>query len=299
MAYLAKLPKSAYMPIIAGVVLLAAVGPFALAESGDATGRVTIESIALDTAGGTLTIRGRNFCLGPVVTIADQELQVLDATIVDGAAHVVTVVFPVGMAPAGYRLSLNCGTGAEGQVLADTFDLGVGGVGPPGPEGAEGPQGMPGLDGAGGVQGAQGPPGATGPQGVTGATGSQGVPGLDGADGVQGVQGPQGAAGATGATGPQGVTGATGATGATGPAGPPGLSGMEVVEGTKVGPAVFLSHQVFCPSGKTVIGGGAQSAGDGNYLIASQPYFNGWSTSAGGVTITAIVVYAICAVVSS
>jgi hypothetical protein len=49
--------------------------------------------------------------------------------------------------------------------------------------------------------------------------------------------------------------------------------------------------------GTTMIGGGAQASG--GYLIVSFPNGNGWTASAGGTSVSALIVYAICADVSS
>ncbi len=109
------------------------------------------------------------------------------------------------------------------------------------------------------ISNAQGPAGPQGPQGTVGATG------------------PGGAAGPAGLTGPAGQTGpagATGATGATGPAG--GVSGYEIVSTTLAG-----GGTVFCPTGKHVLGGGAEIDDNTNshYAIeASGPSGQiGWS----------------------
>lgn len=53
-----------------------------------------------------------------------------------------------------------------------------------------------------------------------------------------------------------------------------------------------------CPVDKIVIGGGAQTGGDGR-LIGSFPSGNGWSASAGGTSVSAVIAYAICAIVVS
>src|SRR6266516_775165 len=53
--------------------------------------------------------------------------------------------------------------------------------------------------------------------------------------------------------------------GPAGPPGPPGLSGYEMVEATFVVPAGgFVRDTVSCPSGKKVLGGGAQVVGEGS-----------------------------------
>ena len=133
------------------------------------------------------------------------------------------------------------------------------------------------------------PAGAVGAQGPAGPQGATGVDGIDGADGATG---PQGATGATGAQGPAGATGATGATGS------PGLSGVVVVVSNLTFTATFLSGDADCSSiGKTLIGGGAQT--NGTALVASFPNGNRWSASARGASGDALIVYAICANVSS
>jgi hypothetical protein len=156
-------------------------------------------------------------------------------------------------------------------------------------------QGRPGPIGA---TGAQGLAGADGIDGADGATGAQGLVGADGATGAQGPAGATGPTGPPGATGAQGPAGATGSTGQTGPTGPAGLSGVEVISETLLGPAAILSGTVDCSVGKTVIGGGAQAGGDG-YLTSSFPNGNGWSASAKGPSISALIVYVICATVAS
>ena len=87
---------------------------------------------------------------------------------------------------------------------------------------------------------------------------------------VQGVPGVAGATGATGATGPTGPTGATGATGATGPTGATGaggVSGYEIVSDD----LADGGGTVFCPTGKHVLGGGAEitAYGNGFYALGS------------------------------
>ena len=157
-----------------------------------------------------------------------------------------------------------------------------------------GPEGPAGADGTAGAAGGTGATGQQGPAGVDGAAGSNG---LDGATGPQGPAGADGTDGATGATGPQGAIGPAGATGATGATGPPGLSGVVVISETVSFTSTILNHQVNCTGGKTLIGGGAQT--NGNALIASFPNGNGWSGTARGTSGDALIVYAICANVSS
>jgi len=68
-----------------------------------------------------------------------------------------------------------------------------------------------------------------------------------------------------GLKGDTGATGATGATGSTGAAGAPGVSGYEIVTKTATltnesnGFEIALGDVVACPSGKSVLGGGAKA----------------------------------------
>lgn len=91
----------------------------------------------------------------------------------------------------------------------------------------------------------------TGPQGPMGDTGPQGQ---------------RGDTGATGATGPQGIQGLKGDTGATGPGGPAGagVSGYQIVSADVPGP----SGSVFCPTGKRVLGGGAEIGSNPHRIFA-------------------------------
>ena len=185
-------------------------------------------------------------------------------------------------------------TGPEGPAGADGTAGAAGGTGATGQQGPAGVDGAAGSNGLDGATGPQGPAGADGTDGATGATGPQGTTGPAGATGATGATGSAGAQGLTGAAGPQGPTGATGTTGATGP---PGLSGVVAISETVSFTSTILNHQVNCTGGKTLIGGGAQT--NGNALIASFPNGNGWSGTARGTSGDALIVYAICANVSS
>jgi hypothetical protein len=88
------------------------------------------------------------------------------------------------------------------------------------------------------------------PAGLAGTPGLPGAPGGDGANGANGANGADGADGATGATGPAGVKGDVGAT---------GVSGREIVTAsTALDSTDVKSVYVTCPSGKSIIGGGAK-----------------------------------------
>jgi hypothetical protein len=110
---------------------------------------------------------------------------------------------------------------------------------------------------------------------------------------VQGAQGETGAIGATGATGATGPAGPVGPGGPAGPAGPVGptgpsggVSGYEIVSGDVPGGG----GTVLCPTGKHVLGGGAEitenpgggTGGGGFYALeASNPSGQiGWSAFA-------------------
>ncbi len=145
----------------------------------------------------------------------------------------------------------------------------------------------------------QGPPGPRGPVGPTGPQGPAGPPG------PPGPPGPTGATGATGATGP---TGATGATGPAGPAGANGVSGWEFVQSAPVTVSSSLlsagtgTANVFCPSGKKVLGGGWATTPPLGSALENFPISNG---SGWEVTLfvpaaqgsTSLRAFAICATV--
>jgi hypothetical protein len=73
-----------------------------------------------------------------------------------------------------------------------------------------------------------------------------------------GPAGPQGPKGDTGQTGPAGQTGQTGPPGQTGPAGPAGgLSGyLQKEEQISEPPVTFNTHDLSCPTGEDLTGGG-------------------------------------------
>jgi hypothetical protein len=220
-----RVPSIGWLGIAVGIVAIAWLTPIATAQSVD--GPPTISSITANDS-GQLTVRGSAFCLNPIVTIGDQSLRVLQATIVDGAEHSIVTELPAGLAPAGYRLTIDCGL-RDGRALVDSFDLGGSSV-----VGAVGPQGPPGADGE---PGSVGPAGATGPTGATGATGPTGATGATGPTGPAG--GPTGPAGATGPTGAAGATGPAGPTGLTGPTGPTGPAGVGLPASCSTGEGVY------------------------------------------------------------
>ena len=149
-----------------------------------------------------------------------------------------------------------------------------------------------------GPQGIQGIPGAQGPQGIQGVPGEEGDPGPQGPQGEMGLQGPAGLDGAVGATGPQGPQGIQGEIG---PQGLPGLDGQDGQDGVSGYERVSTSSDldsngdktvwVFCPAGKSVLGGGAGVYGeysdggqviiDGVALVQNHPFNTyGWSARA-------------------
>jgi hypothetical protein len=110
--------------------------------------------------------------------------------------------------------------------------------------------------------------------------------------------------------GPAGPAGPQGPAGPTGAQGPPGLSGVQIVtQSTDTSDIGVKSLVVSCPTGKKVIGGGAQALGDGVkngfvVLRESNPSAagNGWHAVAGAPLNTAttpdtwtLTVQAICA----
>jgi len=119
-----------------------------------------------------------------------------------------------------------------------------------------------------------------------------------------GQVGPTGPAGPLGPTGPMGVTGPVGATG---PQGAPGASELQTVSAASVNNNVggLKEVTVSCPSGKKVVGGGAQiqSSPGGAYISKSQPTsdLSGWTAqgyaSASGY-FWGVVAYAVCAKVT-
>jgi hypothetical protein len=119
------------------------------------------------------------------------------------------------------------------------------------------------------------PEAVTGPAGPTGA---QGPTGPQGPPGATGPTGPAGPAGAIGAKGPQGVQGVAGTvTSATVVSGAPMSSAPDPPVGTA------LTATVYCPTGKFLLGGGAQvsasSPGDSSHTLVHSSYpltNNGW-----------------------
>ena len=117
--------------------------------------------------------------------------------------------------------------------------------------------------------------------------------------GLQGLSGPAGPAGVAGAPGPQGIQG------------PPGISGYQLVEQETASNAVaYKELTVPCPSGKTIIGGGAgigwgppHDPAESPRLISSFIFGGGWygeaQDSSGTVRNWRLIVHVICANVAS
>jgi hypothetical protein len=129
------------------------------------------------------------------------------------------------------------------------------------------------LKGSPGAQGPKGDTGAPGPAGPQGATGDAGPVGPQGPKGDTGDTGPQGLKGSTGSQGPKGDKGDTGPQGIQGPA---GLSGVQVITATTTanmssGGTQYTSARATCPSGKKVIGGGAETDHFGAIEYRSRP----------------------------
>lgn len=244
------------------ITLLAVLAIFVprLADAQNGARQVGIRKVAADNVAATMTIYGRNFCLNPVVTLSTTVLEVLSVEVGADRADAITVAMPANTPPAGYRLTVECGSNNKGASQTDSFDLGGGGaVGDVGPQGPRGPAGPDGATGPAGPQGDTGAIGATGPAGADGATGATGSAGADGATGATGPPGVAGATGATGAPGPQGGQGFPGPQGAQGV---PGLAGVEYSAGACNGPLPSLNSTTYsasCSAGKTVIGGGVRT----------------------------------------
>ena len=207
----------------------------------------------------------------------------------DGAAG------PAGSAgPAG----TDGAAGADGLIGADGTNGTDGADGLIGADGANGADGFNGAAGADGLDGAAGLEGAAGADGVEGAAGADGLNGLDGADGADGADGP---AGPQGAIGPAGVAGPVGPTG---PVGPAAVSGYEVVSAVSTNNGSTMTQTATCPTGKKVLGGGANTTNSNLHIVGSAPSGTlnqtAWTATAdriaqvGGSQYT-LTVYAICA----
>lgn len=151
---------------------------------------------------------------------------------------------------------------------------------------------------------------------VGGATGPAGPAGPAGSNGLTGPVGPAGATGPAGVAGPKGDSGVAGQKGATGATGATGLSSITVANASftmadNVGSMDLVSGTVPCPSGKTLIGGGAQIlASNGAIppwmaLVSSMPTSSGWYALAREMQdqirtpgTVQLYVYAVCAIVA-
>jgi hypothetical protein len=127
---------------------------------------------------------------------------------------------------------------------------------------------------------------------------------------LKGKRGPRGLQGPSGPSGPAGAAGAPGPQGTQGPAGPTGISGYHVVEqATQRDPAVYKDLSVPCPSGETIIAGGAGIFWSGPpdvespHLVSSFIFGGGWygeaQDSSGTGRSWSLSVQVICANVAS
>jgi hypothetical protein len=105
--------------------------------------------------------------------------------------------------------------------------------------------------------------------------------------------------------------GPAGPTGPAGPAGGSGVSGYEIVStpvhSNNLGVGMTLTARAACPTGKRVIGGGAQSINAYRYLAVTSSYPDGSSQNAwygevrNQATVPAgsadLIVYAICVII--
>jgi hypothetical protein len=140
-----------------------------------------------------------------------------------------------------------------------------------------------------------------GPPGPKGDTGVAGPPGPKGETGSVGPQGPKGD---TGPAGSPGLKGDAGGPGPQGPAGQNGVSGLEIVKASSPNDdAPSKSATASCPSGKVVIGGGAEATDPKVGITRSLPTTDpapAWVAEANLMTSTAgawtLTAYAICVV---
>jgi hypothetical protein len=128
---------------------------------------------------------------------------------------------------------------------------------------------------------------------------------------LKGTRGPRGLQGPSGPAGPAGVAGAPGPQGIQGPPGPTGISGYQVVEQETASNAVaYKELTVPCPSGKTIIGGGAgigwsppHDPAESPHLLSSFIFEGGWygeaQDSSGTGRNWRLIVQVICANVAS
>ena len=206
--------------------------------------------------------------------------------------------------------------GTNGVDGADGAAGPAGSAGPAGTDGAAGADGLIGADGTNGTDGADGLIGADGANGADGFNGAAGADGLDGAaglegaagaDGLNGLDGADGADGADGPAGPQGAigpAGVAGPVGPTGPVGPAAVSGYEVVSAVATNNGSTMTQTATCPTGKKVLGGGANTTNNNLHIVGSAPSGTlnqtAWTATAdriaqvGGSQYT-LTVYAICA----
>ena len=109
-------------------------------------------------------------------------------------------------------------------------------------------------------------------------------------------------------TGPPGPAGPPGPRGVPGPKGAPGVSGLERVDASSSSSSSNTKSVVAtCPSGKRVVGGGAQATGSGANKVSVNQNFpdsagNKWNANGVEVVATAaswaLSAYALCANVS-
>jgi len=137
---------------------------------------------------------------------------------------------------------------------------------------------------------------------------------LDPSWGAVGARGPAGPAGANGATGPQGPGGPAGAKGDkgdkgdTGATGPPGVSGLvRVTAGSAFDNVNGKSATATCPTGKRVVGSGAEISGAIGAVVIddltpsanlTSVFATGYQVPGTAATTWSITTYALCAFVN-
>jgi len=264
-------------------------------ESGASTSGLQIRAIELLLASATIVISGNGFStdndFNGSVSLFVPGLGYTNLPVIAfsnlGATQEMIARLPLGIenSPGTYLLRLSAPSGATTNTTQFAVYIGVSQEGPKGdqgPRGERGPKGEQGDMGERGEPGAQGQRGETGAQGLQGERGDAGPEGPQGERGLTGPEGPQGEPGPRGATGARGATGSIGATGPRGPAGARGNDGDDGQDGddgargpagppgpagnANLGACRVISRNntrtLSCPSGQTLISGGADCRSD-------------------------------------
>ncbi len=219
----------------------------------------------IDYSTMTIYVYGSDFgTRKPIMKLGDTQLVLLS-----WQPDWVSAQLPSDIVPGSYNLTLFCTSRHHHRTTEASLSVAIEGDSQQGGPGAPGPIGLTGPDGPQGPAGNPGPTGPIGPQCPQGLTGLTGPAGQQGPQGPAGPQGPIGLSGPIGPQGPQGPEGPQGPIGPTGPTGPQGLEGPQGPQGP-AGPAGSFdpsklrsvtcgnSPLCSCPTGQTLISGGAQ-----------------------------------------